>query len=72
MPEERYERTTLHSPGSVPGIPGTHGPGPVVIDWEERRITTLQEWNDAQTQLTRTTKKASKTASSLEASAELS
>jgi len=47
MSQERFEHTILHSPGPVAGFPGaSHGPGPVVLDWQERTICTQQEWED--------------------------
>lgn len=35
MPEQVY----LPTGGSVPGIPGSHGPGRYIIDWIERTLT---------------------------------
>lgn len=33
------EIITLHSPGSLPGIPGeSHGPGTFLVDWDARTI----------------------------------
>jgi len=47
--EERYEHTTLHSSGPLPGFPGpAHGPGPVVLDKLERRVYSLSEWEAMQ------------------------
>jgi hypothetical protein len=48
MQEERYEHTHLHSAGSIPGYSGSHV-GPVVLDKVERKVYTLQEWQDMQT-----------------------
>lgn len=40
MPENtRYQHLLLHDSGSIPGIPGAHGRGSYVIDWQERTIT---------------------------------
>lgn len=42
MPEEEKpttETVALPTGGSVPGIPGSHGPGTYLIDWIERTIT---------------------------------
>lgn len=33
------EETTLHSPGPIPGIPGDHGPGTYLVNWQERTAT---------------------------------
>lgn len=33
------EYVTLPSGGSIPGIPGSHGPGRYIIDWIERTLT---------------------------------
>lgn len=35
---DRYEFVLLHDSGSIPGIPGSHGRGSYVIDWQERAI----------------------------------
>lgn len=35
---ERYQFLLLHDAGSIPGIPGSHGRGSYVIDWQERAI----------------------------------
>lgn len=44
MPE-RYEHMMLHASGAIPGIPGMHGPGPLVVDWQERKGLSIDEWN---------------------------
>src|SRR5258708_2498110 len=35
---QRYETVTLYGLGALPGIPGEHGAGTYVIDWQERTI----------------------------------
>lgn len=45
---QRYKQEILHSPGSIAGIPGTHGTGVYIIDWQERAIVTLAEWEETQ------------------------
>lgn len=45
---QRYKQEILHSPGGIPGIPGSHGPGTYMIDWQERKVYALQEWEDMQ------------------------
>lgn len=46
MPEEQTKPTTetvtLPTGGSVPGIPGTHGPGRYIVNWIERTLTPLE------------------------------
>lgn len=37
------EEITLHTAGSIPGIPGSHGPGRYLVDWIERTITRIEE-----------------------------
>jgi hypothetical protein len=32
------ETVVLHGPGSLPGIPGEHGPGVYLVDYEARTI----------------------------------
>jgi len=32
------EELVLHSPGAIPGIPGEHGPGVYLVDYDERTI----------------------------------
>jgi len=41
MPDDTpaTETITLTSPGAIPGIPGWHGPGSYIVDWEARTIT---------------------------------
>ncbi len=51
MPEQRYEQVILPSSGSVAGIPGHHGPGSYMVDWQERTIVTLTEWEEAQARI---------------------
>lgn len=46
MPEEAKpttEHVTLPTGGSIPGIPGTHGPGRYIIDWAERALTPVMD-----------------------------
>lgn len=41
MPEQQptTETVTLASAGSIPGIPGQHGPGTYLVDWLKRTAT---------------------------------
>lgn len=46
MAEETQERSpieeiVLHSAGSIPGIPGSHGPGRYLVNWLERTISPI-------------------------------
>lgn len=47
MPEETpnekptTEIVQLHTAGSVPGIPGSHGPGRYLVNWLTREITPI-------------------------------
>lgn len=45
MPDETptTEEVTLPTGGSLPGIPGTHGPGRYLIDWAARTIRRVEE-----------------------------
>lgn len=36
------ETIILHSPGPIPGIPGDHGPGTYLVNWQDRTITPIQ------------------------------
>ncbi len=43
----RYQFLILPHTGSLPGIPGSHGPGTFVIDWQERTLheaSSLEEY----------------------------
>lgn len=40
MPEERI---SLPSAGSIPGIPGSHGAGEYLVDWEARTVRPFEE-----------------------------
>ena len=42
MNEHMQEIVTLYSAGSIPGIPGDHGAGTYLVDWNERSITPVQ------------------------------
>lgn len=45
MPEEAKPTTqtvSLPSGGSIPGIPGEHGPGTYLIDWINRTIERIE------------------------------
>lgn len=50
MPEEAKptEYVTLPTGGSIPGIPGQHGPGRYVIDWIERTLTPVVDAIEAE------------------------
>lgn len=45
---QRYKEEMLHSAGSIPGYPGSHGAGAVVLDQIERKVYTMQEWERMQ------------------------
>lgn len=42
------ETITLHSPGSIPGIGGEHGPGRYIVDWLTRTITPIVQAVEAE------------------------
>lgn len=42
MPDDQ-EIIHLPSAGSIPGIPGSHGPGAYVVNWGERTIKRLED-----------------------------
>ena len=57
--EERYEHTYLHSSGPLPGFPGAgYGPGPVVLDKQERKVYDLSEWEAMQAAIAKAVKEA--------------
>lgn len=37
------ERIYLPSPGSIPGIPGSHGAGDYLVDWDARTVRAFEE-----------------------------
>lgn len=42
LPYTGQEVIILHTPGSIPGIPGeSHGPGTFLVDWDTRTIEEL-------------------------------
>jgi hypothetical protein len=51
MAEEQHEQINLPTVGALPGIPGIHGPGVVIIHTGkqgERRVLTAEEWRKEQ------------------------
>jgi len=44
--EQQYEQINLPTAGALPGIPGMHGPGTVIIHSVngERRVLTPEQW----------------------------
>lgn len=49
MSEEPTQPTTVHLPsgGSIPGIPGEHGPGTYLVDWIKRTIQRVEDAAEA-------------------------